>query len=245
MRTRSEMIDRMRRLLGDTAAAAQFSAESALVEMENAWGQLVLDLLDHESRRVLRKHSAWTSLVADQEEYDLPADCLELDQVEVRWLDADRDRYTTLRRAPPPPGAVASGSARMYATGGSGTGWPLAWWDDCDEGAIRIWPALGSVAQEKYRFRYFRRPAFLEDDDDATFNDPAAAGTDTESFPDQVVDCVEYYACALLALEELEDGRPVGAFGNMYSGTLGTLKSTLARGRTRQRRGYVQMIRKL
>lgn len=50
---------------------------------------------------------------------------------------------------------------------------------------------------------------------------------------------IEYYACALLAHEELEDGKPVGAFGNLFGQKYRELIGGPAGGAVRPQRRYV------
>lgn len=221
MRTRAEMEAEVLRHLRDTDGRQWTAATDVRPRLQDAarwlWRALAADPTGH---RCLRKYSTATALVANQEEYALPADCQRLLAVEVRWQDADT-RWTRLRYCQPPAEAVRSGAAALFAVYGTAAG-SLAWYDDCNQGDIRIWPYLTTVGEEKYRFRYVCRPTFPTKDA-ATFNDPGGTGTDTVQLPDACDQAVEYLAAALLSLEEMQDGGPIGQFGTLYRQVLASI----------------------
>ena len=205
MRTRAQMIERVQRWLLDTDAEtySDTTVESMLEECAGQVWELMIAEPDAARRRCLRKHSDWTALVAEQEEYQLPADCLLLDQVQVRWADDD-DRCSILAYRRPPAGAIRGGTSALIGTYTDASSL-CGWYDDTAEGYVRIWPELLSVNQEKYRFRYYHLPPFPAGDDD-TFT----------GLPEGVDSLCELLATAMLAHEELADGKPIGAFGRLF-----------------------------
>lgn len=238
MRSKTEMIARVRRHIADTDENEWTDAEISS-RLEDAAEALWDDLLEHpDGKRVLRKYGDYTALVAETEEYDLPADLGLLDYVEVRWLDADT-RGRKLQRRRPPQGEKRNGTGELFGVEGAGssTGF-LFWYDDVDEGQIRIWPYLSTVNEEKYRFCYYHYPTYPTDDA-GTFNDPTNSGTDTDTLPERVDEAVEYYAAAMLGTEEVENGRFVGNFGRLYAATLASLVRVRAAGRLKPKRRYI------
>jgi len=243
MRTKAQMIARAQRHVRDTAGQDLGDTTLVVNELQDAFRVLCNDLIVRRSgRRCLRKYSSATVLVASQEEYELPADCMLLDRVEVRYRDDD-ERWTVLGRREPPETGVRSGSSSLFAATGAVRGTGLYWWDDTDEGDIRIWPYLASIDEEKYRFRYFHRPTFPSDDD-GDFNDPAHSGTDTDKVPDRFDEACEFFAAAMLSTEELEDGKPIGAFGRLYASTRDAIAGAAGSGYTKPVRRTVRAVRR-
>ena len=233
MRTRAEMRTRVQRWLADAGGDTygNTAVEDMLEEAALAVWELAVAEPDHRRRRFLRKYSTWTALTAEQETYSQPADCLLVEAVQIRWADADI-RWTDLPYREPPAGAVRSGTASILSSFGS-PGAIIAWFDDVAERSVRIWPELQSVNEEKYRFCYFHIPTFPPAGGD-TFNTQSAQTVNTLS---EGVDALcEYYAAAVLAHEELEDRKPVGAFGNLFRARYDGFTRGQGAGRTRQRR---------
>ena len=233
MRTRAQMVDRVQRWLLDTDAGtyADATVEAMLEETAAAVWELMIAEPDSRRRRCLRKHSTWTALTAEQEEYDLPADCLLLEEVHIRWADAD-DRWTTLPYRQPGGSAPRGGTAALIATNAS-AGALAGWCDDTDEGSVRIWPELLSVNEEKVRFRYYHGPTFPPLDSD-TFNVQSAVTVD--ALPEGVDALCELYATAMLAHEELDDRKPIGAFGGLFRARYDAFTRGRGAGATRVRR---------
>lgn len=239
MRTLTEMLTNVQRYLADTDAAAY--TETLLKDgyMPDAAVMLWEDILNSPgARRMLYSISDYEDMVADQELYDLPEDCLRLETVEVRWRDND-DYPEALQRRQPPTAPVfhpRNGSEAYF--GGSAvtmhgvTG--MYWYDDTEPHQIRLWPYLSTVNEEKYRFRYYAEPEFPTDDD-GTFNDPGNSGTDSLHLPDGIDAAVEFLTVALAAVEEAENGRPVGTFGQLYRQRLESLKTKADRSPARRR----------
>lgn len=240
LRNRAQMLARIRRLLRDEDAQ-QWDDDEILADMAVAHEWVAADVVkSQESREWLRKYSEPANLEADTEEYALPTDCLLVRGVETR-ADAEVVRWTVLPRRRPPRSVITSGTMERFAT--SGGAYALrGWYDDTGPGSVRIWPALTvegeEVIEAEYRFDYLHLPAFLADDDNATFNDPEATGTDVEQLPNGWDACVEYLTAALLAHEETENGRPIQAFGQMYAGQF----QRLGPGRLYQTPRYVRDV---
>ena len=233
LRTKSQMIDKVQRWLVDAGADTYGDTLVAgmLESAANSVWELMIAEPDHSRRRCLRTFSSWAASVAEQETYDLPANCLLLDEVQIRWRDDD-DRWTTLPYRRPPAGAVRSGTASILSTYGAAAGL-LGWYDDEEEGTIRIWPELQSVNEEKVRFRYYHLPTFPASNDE-TFN--SQGGETVDNLPEGVDELCEYFAAALLAHEELEDGKPIGAFGRLFVARYDSFTRGRGAGKTRTRR---------
>lgn len=208
MRDLGDMIQRVRKKIGDYAdtMVADPHIETALqVAADQVWEEM----LEHaQAMRVLLRYSASdyagaTSLVADQEEYELPDDCLRLREVELKTADTDRV-WTSLPRARPENGDTAynrSGNTAQFA-GGIATARGLAWCDEAAPGHIRIWPALTSVNGEKIRFRYAAKPAWPQNYGN-TLNDPDGDGTKEHNLPDRVTEAIEWGAALELATDKI------------------------------------------
>lgn len=246
MRTRLEMVEQVSRLLRDANEDAFDGDDVVAVRMEDALNMLADDLVgddDSRGRGCLVAYSAADDLVADTEEYDLPSDLLLLDRVEMLW--PEEDYWRPLPRRDPAECGLSwyrSGMQAEYGVGSAAAGHGLYWWDDCARGTIRIWPACGTVTGEQFRFRYWRRPTFPSVDN-GTYNDPAATGTDVYRYPEGFVRATEYLAAAVIALEEVEDGRPTGVFGSMYRAELERLRRADGQRLQRAPTRYVRMSR--
>lgn len=246
MRTLTEMTTRIQRYLADTDA--DHYSEATILQagyMKDAAAMLWEDILSSpRGRRGLRTYSDYTALTADTELYDLPDDCLLLDGIEVRWRDAD-DRPLEVPYQQPPQGEFRNGTAALFgASGYAGSGTPggLRWYDDCEPHQVRVWPCLSSISEQKYRFRYYAEPVFPSNTG-GTFNDPTDSGTDTRHLPDEVAGAVEFLTAALASSEEVEHGRPVGAFGNLYRSRVQALTSSRM-DRAAPRRKYIRTGRR-
>lgn len=215
--TRDKMIEQVARNLNDLGAAVPRFAPEILADYleaatESCGNALLADPRGH---RVLRRVSSSTLLVADQEAYDLPADCARLERVQL--LRSLEDEWETLqRRRSSIEASVLRGTEVLLAETGaaSATGpWGTQWTDeDCEDGAIRLYPVPATVAGEALRFVYLAAPAF-----------PADAQDGFTKLPPGFDKAVVYLATALAASEELRDGRPIGAFGNLYRAKIGEL----------------------
>lgn len=200
MRTLGDMKYEVRRQLNDLADDVMDdpAITRALSDgLEVAARDLLINPI---GKRILRAHSPATALVADQEEYDLPSDNLQLDRVYYRNTN-DTQRWTTLEYRPPQPGKTPP---------------PLFWFDDLGLMQVRIWPAFSTIGGEEYRLRYYRMPAFPEVDE-ATFNDPDGDGTDTNAMPPELDAIVEFRAAMILASEENLNNVPIQFFNDMYN----------------------------
>jgi len=238
------MISKVRRLVNDVHSQ-EFEDADIKDALADALENYAADLFGHnDGKRALLRYSSEFSFVADQEEYALPGDIMAVQRVEVlpdsntsRWANVQKkniDEYSADR--------LLSGFAleeSSYAVGTTG----LYWFDDVEEGNIRFYPAFASVNEEKYRFRYYAWPTMV-DDDDGTLLNPHNDSTDTSKLPVRSDMAVEYYAAATLSFEELEDGKPIGAFGQAYANLLASICRTTARGATKSTRRYVRRTRR-
>lgn len=228
MRTLSEMVAIVNRLLRDVNESAFDGDDVVAVRLGDALNMLAEDLVgdaDARGRGCLLGYSTAEDLVADTELYDLPSDLLMLDRVEILW--PEEDYWQPLPKRDPALASgmfFRSGMQALYGTGSAAAVSQLYWWDDCERDQFRVWPALTTVNDEEIRVRYYRRPAFPSTDS-GTYNDPEATGTDVYRYPEGFVRATEFLAAAIIALEELEDGRPIGAFGQMYRGELDRLRA--------------------
>lgn len=245
MRTRSEMVARVRRYVNDVTAQ-KFETAVIVGYLQDAANVLWEDLAsDPWGRACLRHLTDWAAFEADCEIVPLPADCIRLEAVMVRWKDDD-DRYTIIEHRDPESADVRSGTAALFGTS-SANSHCMYWSDDVDHGmfspaTIRVWPALATVGEEKYRFRYIHRPQFPTTDTD-TFRRPWAAQADFDNLPERCAEAVEYYAAAMIGCEELDDGKPVGAFGRLYRATFEALRTGVGTGPTRPARRFIRLGR--
>ena len=245
MRTLTEMLTNVQRYLADTDAAAYTETLLKNGYMPDAAAMLWEDILSSpRARRMLYTESQYTAMTAEQELYDLPEDCLRVESVQVRHRDSDERPETLVRREPPGAGFYPRNGSEAYF-GGTAVSLHgavgLYWYDDCPPHQVRIWPELNSVNEEKYRFRYYAEPEFPTDDA-GTFNDPGNSGSDSLHLPDGIDAAVEFLTAALAGVEEAENGRPIGTFGQLYRSRLESLKT---RGdRSPPRRRYIQTGRR-
>lgn len=207
MRDLGDMIQRVRQKIGDYAGAIapephiETAMQTAADEVWNAF-------LDHsQALHVLMRYDAAdyseaTPLVAEQEEYELPGDCLRLREVQLMPND-QADAWTPLtRKDEPAEAAPRSGSNTLFGVGGGYAGRGLCWSDRAQPGFIRIWPALKSTSGERIRFRYAAKPAWPTDYG-CTLNDPNGDGTKEHNLPERVTEVVEWGTVLELATDQL------------------------------------------
>lgn len=236
MKTLSEMVEFVRRKLRDASENAPvWDDDEIRDEMESAWEQVRAELAENPSgQKTVAEWGDAQSLVADQELYDLPSDALMVLGAQARQ-GPTFDWFPVPYCKPPATAGPISGTAALLGfSQPAGIASGLAWFDDTDPGEIRIWPGRGAVSNDEYRLRYVPKIPFPSADS-ATLRDPDATGSDVYRLPDRLDAAVCYLTCSLLALEELENGAPIGAFGTMYSSTMnGILRSArILRPRTR------------
>lgn len=195
-----DMKQRVRRKAGDYSDT---TITDPIIESEIAVGaELVWDYIidDSNGRECLRRSSDSVSLVADQEEYSLPPQCMRLRAVEFRQRPDDQ-RWAMLTRRAPPGGTLARRGNDVLFSADTNTMHGLYWYDDAPAGYIRVWPALKSVSGQQIRFVYYQRPRMPENDG-ATFNDPDGTGA-VLNLPDRVADAIEWAAVMELITDNL------------------------------------------
>lgn len=198
------------------------------------WGDLMADA---RGRAALYATYSDDVLSADIEEYDLPGDCSMLLGLDVKWTTS-QERWTPLENREPPRYQVVSGSDMLYGETGYYDG-DLYWYDDLEPGKVRIWPALNTVNDETIRFRYLCTPVWPSTEDD-TFDDPDGDGdVEYPGLPSETDIAIEALTAAFLAEEELEDGTPVGYFGQKYNMLLARILRVTA-GQIKPPRRYVR-----
>lgn len=208
MRSLTDMISRTRTWVKD-ADGFQWTAAQVKVALQDAadsvWNLLLDDPL---GKDVLRKVSADQSFVANQQEYSLPTDCLRVISVEFR-MTSNQIFWQLQHQAPETNSAAyVSGNDNLFSGFQNLTRF---WYDrDVARGKVRIWPAPISDTSSKWRIWYYHKPVF-----------PALDSGAFSGVPDGVDAMCEFLAAANLSLEELEDGKPVGAFGQMFRAKFG------------------------
>ncbi len=237
MKTLAEMVVRIRRLVQDTGSN-EFAPGVVEGTMEEACDRFARDLVQTTGRRLLRKIGSATELVADQEEYDLPVDLLQVESVEYRARDDDERWLPIGFRDPKTPGQAMArwGTAEILEAPGLAFA-GLYWFDDTDTDKVRVWPALKNVIEQKFRVRYYHT-IFAPAEDDGTLNDPANAGTDIYLLPDLAASAVEYLTASLLSHEDLEDPKPIMAYHRNYGAIVRQLAGT--GNRLRPKRQYIK-----
>ncbi len=218
MKTLAQMTTYVRRKSRDALENSPlWEDEEIQDEMAPAWEQVRRDLVSFPSGLTsLLVYQSAQSLVADQEEYALPANCLHVHA--VQWRSGSDYNWLTVPFLKPPAdcelrngtSALLGFSQPACVTSG------LGWFDDVDPGYVRIWPARTTVSGEQYRMRYVPKVPFPTADS-ATLRDPEETGADVYALPDGVDLALCFLTASMLALEELEDGKPIGVFGTLYS----------------------------
>lgn len=204
MRTREQLALLLRRKLNDKAAATWSTAE-LLDALDEALGDVINAFLD--DPRGLKLLTCWSdaeSMAAETEEYDLPDDCLRLLGVEVR-ADSAQDWLPLAFRAPPRVPAISSGTVLLVNSGTEHIPIPVYWYNDTEQGQVRIWPEMATVSGQEYRFKYLFRPELPCED---------------EGLPSGFDMLVVYRAASNLGFEELEDGKSISAFAGLYGAKL-------------------------
>lgn len=236
MRTLQEMRLRVDRKLNDLNTD-RYHSQAIDEELEIAAGWLWNALTDDPvGRRCLRKVSDAVSLVANQEDYSIPADCLRILQVQISiTAGSDIAWYDLVYRPEIETVSILSGTSALFSSG-SAAGSPAYWNDMADAGnQIRLAPEP-ATALEAIRYIYSHKPTFPAADGEV-FNEGA-----TPVIPDGADELCEYLAIAYLSHEELEDGKPIGAFGAMFQRKYGNFISGLGGGYVRPVRRYVNRI---
>lgn len=219
MRTLLEMIARVRRHLRDHDAGNEWSDDEIESGLSDAYRMLWVDLQETSARNLLRTVGAAVALVADQEEYDIPEDCLRV--VEVQWRKSDADEWRPLEYGEKRPDVFRLGSESLFG-GGVPSCQPLRWTMRSDSpGTVLVHPALsGTSAGEQIRFVYHAIPVFPFVEA-GTFKAPDGESPATYSWIPELADmAAEYCAAALLGGEELDDVRQESVFWGRYLATV-------------------------
>jgi hypothetical protein len=233
------MIANVRRLVRDRDPGCEWQngeIEAALAEGANMFWT---DLLETPANRCLKAVSEGEPLVAGQDAYPLPEDCLRVAGIQIRpwasaeWMDLtlDRPRRTGVRR-----GSEALAGVTCGLDGG------LCWWPEADEAdMVLIHPPLALVTSEEFRFRYWRLPVFPFAES-GTLRAPDGEATETyPSVPLLSDQAVEYLAAALLSGEECEERQSDTYFLGMYHTTLTRIAQSSGRVYKAPRR-YVRRV---
>jgi hypothetical protein len=290
LRLLSEMRARVSDWLGDTVSGT-FLSTKIDAQLESALETLCnLLVADNQGKRCLRKVSDEIAIVADQQDYALPTDCLRVDRLQYsftaaagtrEWQDLPFDITDAIS------GAVRSGTDAYLASVSAGKGTPSRWNDSADlNGYIRIYPTP-AVAAEYLRYRYYFAPEFPVAVPTSTAwvlgtnpytsytagqyvtnggsyylcssSHSASAATQPgvgaswetvwtkiyvrlEGVPVGFDTAIEYLAAAMLSGEELEDGKPIGYFGQEFRKQYTTLVNGVAGGQVRPQRRYINMV---
>lgn len=235
MKTRNEMVSFIRRKLRDGIEDCPVYEESDILDdMETAWEQMRVEMAQHDlGRWVLMTYTSAQDFVAEQEIYDLPDDCLMVYNVQCRyssdyaWLDVPygkphRDAMS-----------FSNGTAKLLSAMQLPASTGLVWYDDTEYGKLRLWPEFNTVSNEQFRIRYAQNPVFVTTDT-ATLRDPEETGSTVYLFPDGTDTALCYLTASILALEELEDGKPIGVFGSLYAQTMRRVLKASRRRRPRR-----------
>ncbi len=225
MRTLTQMREKIRRLVQD-AGAYEFADSDIDLVFSEACEVFGRDLVRTDGRRIMRLIGTATDLVADEEEYSLPSDCLHVDQVEFRARDSDERWFPIPRRNPidSTSGQVRWGTSDILESPGMFTP-GLNWYDDTATDKIRIWPSMSNIVEQKFRIRYFHM-IVMPTDDAGTLNNPADAASDLYLLPELAASAVEYLTAAILSYEDLEDPKPISAYHQKYGMILRLLGNT-------------------
>ena len=233
MRTLAEMRAKVRRYISDvrdeeySIAAIDDALQDAADTLWNMFSA------EENGRRFLRKISEDISLVADQQDYDIPTDCMRIESVELKLLSTDE--YFAL------PFSEGDSVAARFPRSSMNFHSPLFWSDNADGiQQIRLHPTP-AVSSGVFRIKYTFKPVFPDADDDS-FN-----LIDDEDVDYPVIDgcdaAVEYLTAAMLAYEELDNNTPIGAFGQLFTAKFAELKGSAAKGAVRPQRRYVRRAR--
>ena len=223
LRTLAQMRLNVRRLATDLRSEEFSNADidAYLQEAaESVWNRLASDNI---ARRCLKKIATLT-VSAGTADVSLPSDCLRIDRIEV-VLPSNRFQALNYSESP----------------NSSSSGIPVRWSDNADlPYAIRLDPIPANDIS--LRFVYYFIPAFPESDSDSFNASEGGSLPAAVPVPPGVDTAVEYLAVALLSYEELKDGTPIGAFGNLYKQKIGELAASLAGGAARPQRRYVRKV---
>ncbi|OGV45202.1 MAG: hypothetical protein A2017_06585 [Lentisphaerae bacterium GWF2_44_16] len=233
MRTLAEMRAKVRRYISDVRDEEYSSAaiDAALKDAaDTLWNMFSAE---KNARRFLRKISDDISLVASQGDYDIPDDCMRIESVELKLLSTDE--YFAI------PFSEGDDVAARFPRSSMSFHSPLFWSDNADGiSQIRFYPAP-AVSSGVFRIKYAFKPVFPDADDDS-FNLIDDTAVD---YP--VIDgcdaAIEYLSAAMLSYEELDNSKPIGAFGQLFTAKYQELKGSAARGAVRPQRRYVRRSR--
>ena len=127
-------------------------------------------------------------------------------------------------------GRFADGTAAAFESPGATA--PAYWANDTADGYVKIMPRLLSGTQYLYRFWYYALPSF-----------PASDSLTIRGMPEGADSCVEYLTAAMVSMEALKDGSPIGAFGETYSMELSRFVNSTAEGKAMPSVKMIQRVR--
>lgn len=234
MRTVSAMIAKVRRLINDYAVnsdSRSFTDEDLRDSLVEAHRCVADEMMGNpRGRRLLRHYGDAEDLDEDTGVYAVPTGCLGVFEVQVPEGSTD---WRSLPFADParqrPDLCVRSGLAALEAPYAGGL---LGWWNDCDYGNIRLWPTPAADVVGGYRLVYGRCPVWPEVADEATHT--------ITGVPDGWDALCEYLSAALLLMEESENGKPVGAYGELYQNKMANYLSGIGDGMARPARSFIR-----
>lgn len=244
MRDLGDMIQRVRKKIGDYAdtMVADPAIETAMdVAADAVWE----GILGHtQAMHILLRFSAddydtATPLVAEQEDYALPDDCLRLREVQF-MSGSQGSNWRTLTRKEKSAVIQRSGNDVLFGSDTEHHG-PMYWDDATQPGYIRIWPALKTTSGERIRFRYAAKPAWPEDYG-CTFNDPDGDGVKEHNLPDRVAEAIEWGAALELASDKVGASLNYELALNSYHRAMRSLVNTARE--TKPVRQYIKRVQR-
>lgn len=121
-----------------------------------------------------------------------------------------------------------SATSALYATASG----PFACWRRSGAGGYATFSPLPATSNGLVRFDYLFEPGF-----------PGSASETFHFLPSGYDTCVEYFAAAHLAGEEIEDDVPVGAYGSLWRSTLSNMVGGRLARRVRSARRTIRRVR--
>lgn len=219
------MIAQVRRLLNDTAQRSY--SDTVIEEYLHTAAETFLwpDLAEHPTgRRLLLKRSSADAATA---ELAIPEDCIQIEKIQISGATNIWETIPRHDQEPARTPAFVHGSASIFNPSANTVPF-ISWNDDAaSPGMINL---TGNLSGRQVRFVYVYRPMFpicVTQDDVTTFGSFYDPDPEDESIiqplPPSVATAVEHMAASLIALEELEDGKPVGPHRSMYVSILNNL----------------------